>query len=273
MPNFEIYFYGLICHVGDDEGFGLKNAALVTSTTHRPRAVVSAANHLTEIDLVKGDVLSLSVGQGDAVANTAFESFVPSLREKTDKPSHLQALKNGVRTSKNFDVATAYFLHARSSLVVADLYKDKAAYSMLHKSTSEQCVAHLTLAVVKTDAEKISLIIDNEMTSGRGSSWEATDWILITNLFHSSSSIHIPQDHFMNHLQLTDAAEIAHVHKIKNGCSDEQQAFSEPKAVHLSEVNKYIDANSTPPDLETSKRSSLTFFDLGQPDCSDTRWP
>jgi hypothetical protein len=271
MRTVEVYFYGLICHIGPDAELGRTNAALVTTTDHLPKVVLSASNALTEIELLKGDVLSLSVGKGKAIANAAFDAYVPSLLEKTDKPSKQQALKNGVRKSSNFDVATAYFQHATSALVAADLYPHKASYSMPHKATVEQCVAEITLAVVQSNTDTVNLLRSNDLVSGRDDSWMIGDWVLVTNLFHTFSGIHLHQDHFKNHLALTDATEIAEVMKIKNGCLDEEKAFSEPNAVHLSEVRKYIYANSVPP-LQANE-SKLVFFDLGQPDCSNTRWP
>src|SRR4051794_35413293 len=99
MSDIEVYFYGLICHTGRDEEFGLTNAALVATDTHLPTVIINTPNGIKESVLEKGDVLSLSVGEGEAVPNTSFASYVPSLRDKTDKPSHQQALKGGVRTS------------------------------------------------------------------------------------------------------------------------------------------------------------------------------
>ena len=69
MPTIEVYFYGLICHIGREEGFGMTNAALVTTDTHQPRVIISTSAGIKECDLEKGDVLSLSVGQDDAVAD------------------------------------------------------------------------------------------------------------------------------------------------------------------------------------------------------------
>jgi hypothetical protein len=268
MSIIEIYFYGLICHIGPDDGAGIKNAALVATTTHLPRAVLGGGT-LTEVDLATGDVLSLSIGTGDALKTAAFDAFVPSLVDKTDKTSHQQALKHGVRTSQNFDVAVAYFDHSKSSLDVAALYPGRAVYTMRHKKRTEQCAAFLTLASVQTNETDVRLVRTNSIDEQNNGSWPIRDWVLIANLFHARSLLH--GDHFGNHLKLTDATEIAQVTEITNGCKEEQQTF--PSSTNLTEVSDYINAQTVAQSLEIAGGAGLVPFDLGQADCSDTRWP
>ena len=262
MPqSIEVYFLGLICHIGLDNAFGRTNAALIKTDNHVPKVVIGVTDSAPmKIDLIEGDILSLSVGEDEAVADTQFETYVPSLLEKTDKLSGQQALKHDVRKSKNFDVAIAYFKHAKSSLGVAELYRKQAVYRLNRKPDSKQCVARVTLATITTSDTDVYLICANGQTENR---YPVQDgWVLVVNQFHPHA-FGTSSQHFGQHLKLTDATEIARVDKDGN-CG---QASRVSNGIHLDDVRPYIYLPLEP------NRGGSVHVDATQVECSNTRWP
>jgi len=266
--SIEVYFFGLVCHIGRENELGRKNAAIIKTDSHIPKAVLGVPEDAPmEITLNSGDVLSLSIAEGDAVAGTDFETYVPSLLDKTDKPGGQQSLKAGVRTSKNFDAAVAYFQHTKSSLGVASLYPKRARYEMNFKATSEQCVAQVTLATASTNEDTIYLIRNND---GHEEKWPIQDgWLLIVNSVHP----HLlggSSQHFGQHRSLTDATEIATV--VKSGKCDDAASVNNGK--HREEVLKYIYSHTFRlPIVDVRPPAELDLLDATQVECSNTRWP
>jgi len=264
----EVYFFGLICHIGRDDGVGRTNAAVVKTDNHTSKAILGVPNGApNEIDLALGDVLSLSTGEDDAIADAEFQAYVPSLLDKTDKPGGNQSLKGGVRASKNFDVAFAYFQHTKSSLGVASLYPKRARYEMNFKHASEQCVAKLVLATAKTDEETVYLLRNN---GGTKTQYQIRDgWLLIINSIHTHL-FGTSAQHFGQHKSLTDASEIAVV--TKGGSCDD--ASKVKNGIHRDAVLKYVYSHPFHlPLMKDRSSAELDLLDATQVECSDTRWP
>ncbi len=267
--SIEVYFFGLVCHIGPDDGLGRKNAAIIKTDTHIPMAVLGVPGSVPkEITLILGDVLSLSLGEGDAVADTDFETYVPSLLDKTDKPGGQQSLKGGVRKSENFDAALAYFQHTRSSLGVASLFTKRALYEMKFKPPSEQCVAQVTLATATTNDDTVYLLRNN---GSQEEKWPIQDgWLLIINSIHAHPLGGSGQ-HFGQHKNLTDATEIANVTQESDDCAE---ASNLKHGEHREDVLKYIYSHPFHlPIVEGEPRAELNILDPTQVECSNSRWP
>lgn len=265
----EVYFFGLICHIGLEDELGRTNAAIIKTDTHIPKVVLGVPGSTpTEITLNSGDVLSLSLGKGDAVADTDFETYVPSLLDKTDKPGGQQSLKGGVRNSANFDVALAYFQHTRSSLGVASLFPKRALYEMKHKPSSEQCVAQVTLAIATTNDDTVYLLRNN---NGSQEKWPIQDgWLLIINSIHAHP-FGGSGEHFGQHKNLTDATEIANVTQESDDCAESPNL---KHGDHCPDVLKYIYSHPLHlPIFEGEPRAELNPLDPTQVECSNSRWP
>jgi hypothetical protein len=271
----EVYFFGLICHIGPDDQPGMHNAAIPHLDGHVP--MVHIGGMAQPIELENGDVLSLSLGRGDALADASFLAYVPSLRRYTDKPGGNQSLEGGVRTSTNFAAATAYFEYPRCSVRTAQLYKpDAGLFTMTKKQPVTQCVARMTVAVAEA-SEAVKLLRKN----GDNTTSYPIDqgWLLISNGIHdvvsneTAPGSYPPKPrtkHFPAHRRLTDATEIADVEPFKDGCKEQ---LRDPEISHLADALKIIDAVAAHQAGGLLQSSDVHIFVATQVDCAETRWP
>lgn len=151
MPKLTVYFFGLICHVGEDKGNPKikKFASLVRDNAHHPFIMEKG-----QVPIALTTHVTLSSNAAPATADNDFRKHVPSLFELFDV-YHDPALI----ASKSF-----LFPYPGGDLWVASLYRCKADHVVKGNGVEkrkDKCVARITKLVATNVPVNMELRFNN----------------------------------------------------------------------------------------------------------------
>jgi hypothetical protein len=244
MTITEIYFFGLIAHIGNP--VEATHGAIVWGIKHPHQASVYFAQDGSTTTVNKGDDIYLGAPPyASGPKSQDFDHFVPALQWLSTPTS----VKAGVLNHNDHSDVTSFIRYPASNngLAVADRYSDGALFLRAGGFRWEQCVARLTVTQVNTDQPL-------PVTIGAPPSKlvDAGSWILIMNLGKTRAGAN--HNHFEEYKHLTGAQLLALPNKIARDC-----AFVNKKLVHIAAVRSYI--------------ASLHPEAADEIECSNSKWP
>lgn len=238
MGTIEIYFLGLICHVGDE--VAATHAAIVRGLKHQHDASIYFSYDQSTYPVPKDDDIVIGT-PASALKAADFVKFVPSL-ELLCTPAHL---KSGVKNKTNHTDAESFLFYPAGNrgLVLGDLYLTSAIYVRADGFHHEQCVARLTATQIDIDDnDKLSVVVNAFRQDV-----PANSWILVMNIGLGRKG----QDHFDEYKHLTDAMLMALPKLGNRKCAQENgdlkylaAAQQQVKALHIEAADEIECANS-----------------------------
>jgi hypothetical protein len=173
MPRIEIYFAGLICHVGANEKEGADRVALVksilipdaTETKHTPRIRTMGGVDET----LNGEVTFEGLGAG-ATAGPLFLDTVPHLDDFTRSGVELNQDILKPRPS-NFPYTVQLPL---GEFTVVEFYEQGAKWTLDGDVSTRPCVPRVTMLRASGTAATVHF-------NGRSVNLTSDSWILLTN--------------------------------------------------------------------------------------------
>lgn len=277
MAIFEVYFFGLICHVGDKPD--TKSRAVIIdaiSTQHVPLIVINGVPHR----LRKGDNISFGLPSGDVDTHADFNKYLPSLRDLILGEDDIrEEIKSGTGDA---DVIS-YVHYPRGELAVADLFPESAYYDFSGGASGrdDECVARLTYVQASTAETQLDVRYGNSVETVT-----ANSWVLISNSSPANSD-----GHFFEYLRLTKGSDIASAHKGAKNCALSTTARYVNDVKHYLKIQnaKSFDAasiaraearsKSSPPSLAVESNATPTITkekvqtEATDIECSNTRFP
>jgi hypothetical protein len=220
MGKIEIYFLGLIAHVGDQNE--ATHAAIVLGK-HFPHDSRIYFSNGQDQPIGQGEHVRIGAQNASAKKSVAFNTYVPSL----ELLCTTAVLKRDVINKTNQDDVKSFIGYplGNAGLDVADRYHFGAIYVRPDPFRHEQCVARLTVVTLQTDAAITVYIGD------RPYKVNPNEWLLIKNVSPNQD-----QDHFEEFKHLTDAMLIARPYaNVTAACR-----YDNPGLDYLKEVQKYI---------------------------------
>lgn len=239
MANFTIYFVGLICHIGPDDGTYRKTHAAIIDDP--------GGAHETSI-LIPGEPIyqvkkkysriTFGITEGYASTTNLFRAIVPPLKKLTDGK-----ILDDVRDHKPHVAVRAYVLFPNGSeLDVAEAYPKQGKYTLRSQVVYQDCVARVTSLVIK-GASSVDMYVDGVDVGPLSSNIPA----VITNASSGGR-------HFYLHRFLTDAANIA--------------AVEETDDCPLPKIGPYVELG-----IDESVEARQPMAVVTQVECSNSTYP
>lgn len=246
MAKTEIYFFGLVAHVGD---LHASNHAVVVLALnpHHPHSGHVYCDYDTSVTrLATGDDVTLGATSGSQKRSSNFDKWVPSLQFLSTAGA---AVKNGVAQHNSHvdSRAFVYYPAGNSGLDVADLYVSGGHFTRSDGFTHDQCVARLTVIQLNTE-ETLRVSIGSSTIKHVPSS----SWLMVANIGKNTSGH--AHNHFEEYRHLTTAQELALPTPITRDCK-----LTNKELVHLEAAKKYIE--------------SLRPFTADEIECANSKWP
>lgn len=167
MPTIEIYFFGLISHIG---GVAAKDHAALLfdpAKDHAARIVWLEGEELREHALDSDPArpvrihFAIDAKPSDQPAKVNggddFDRMVPHLKALTDKD-----VKSNVKSKSNADDVIAFVDYPGGELRVHDCYDEAGRYTLDDKVIDLDAVARTTVIVVDTGTEPLRVFVDNK---------------------------------------------------------------------------------------------------------------
>lgn len=199
MADFTIYFVGLICHVGPDDGTYRKTHAAIIddpSGVHEA-SILIPGEPVYPVKKYSSVTFAVTppVNPGYASTSNLFRAIVPQLQKLTDGK-----ILDDVRDHKPHVAVRAYVLFPNGGeLDVAEAYPKQGKYTLNGAVVYEDCVARVTSLVIK-GANSVDVNVAGVDIGPLSSNIPA----FITNASSGGR-------HFYLHRFLTDAGHIADV--------------------------------------------------------------
>lgn len=248
MPVYEIYFFGLICHVSPDRNHPkLKShATIVKAKKHGANIVIDGGapaaltNHPVSFSV---NATSIDVSQ-DAIDHLPHLS-PPIIFSGTPD---LKAVVKQKKPHKNVITYLSYPDSTSSKeLRIADMYTCLAKYSTARVPVLDICLARLLVLSVEQPGP-LSVDFGNGAVS-------INSWALI---FNSANALSIKD--FKSYKDITDASDICDLNEDCGvDCSNAVTVYGN----YRDEVIQYID----------SLASALVVFDSTDLECANSHWP
>jgi hypothetical protein len=190
MGVFEVYFFGLICHVSDSDDTK-SHAVIVDAAQHVPLIVVDDTPHR----LRKGDNVRFSLPSGDVNTTPDFKKYVPGLQELI---VGIDDIREEIASGTTDSDTVGYVYYPIGDLGVADLFSTSASYQIGEAEVRpDGCIARLTYVQVTTD-KRVDVRYGNSVENV-----SANSWVLVSNSSPPNTS-----DHFFEYLRLTKGSDI-----------------------------------------------------------------
>ncbi|MEA2163493.1 MAG: hypothetical protein QOK37_1620 [Thermoanaerobaculia bacterium] len=248
MSTYEIYFFGLICHVSPDRNSPMKKSHAT---------IVKAKKHGAMIAIDGGASAALTSKEISFSANA---TYIDASQDASDHLPHLKPpliyagtpdLKPEVKQKKPHKNVLTYVHYPDSTsakiLQIAHMYAYQAKYSTANVPVMDLCLARLLVLSVE---QASPLTVDY----GSGAV-PITKWALIFNSATKKSA-----KDFKSYKDITDASGICDVGEDStHNCLNTVTEYG----LYKEDVKKYID------DLAT-KKLVLDSTDL---ECANSHWP
>lgn len=240
MPQFEVYFFGLICHFGTAKR--KERAFLVDEPLHYPSIAFDQQN-LYHLD---GDV-TFSSGTGPATVLDL--RLLPSLQKITKRNDG-----QPVKFSPHPPPAPIVYYPTGASIFVADVYDTEQDFYLDGTKIFTSCVARVTAAIAEIDDTAV------QVRYGNHSKLVPSDgFVFVLNYSKDANDSHIE-----HHIKLTDADLIATLKKTSNtACKKTFQSAASLN--HLSDVNRILAGIGHGGGVVTTGTTNV--------ECSATGWP
>jgi hypothetical protein len=165
MPEIEIYFAGLICHVGSSSAEGSERRTLVRSI------LIPDANHTSRIRLKKDGIDEILT---TGVVFTNLGSFATARSLFSDTVPHLDDLtRSGVNHNPAAAGLSVYL--PSGQFTVAQFYDCGAKWDLDGDISIRPCVPRITM--LRAEGQGVSISFNNKSVS-----LASDGWVLITNL-------------------------------------------------------------------------------------------
>jgi hypothetical protein len=248
MPIYEIYFFGLICHVSPDRNSPMRKSHAT---------IVRAKKHGASIAIDGGVSARLTKHEVSFSANAA---YIDISQDSFDHLPHLSPpwifsgtpdLKSAVKQKKSHTKVLTYINYPDSTssktLQIADMYKWKAKYTTANIPLGvDRCLARLLVLSVEQPGP---LTVD----LGKGpiaiNSWA---------LFYNSSRAASVKD-FKSYKDITDAGGICDVSEDAVDCTGSVNLYGNYRAAVLAYIKDLAD-----------KHIIVDATDL---ECANSHWP
>lgn len=309
MIKIHVFFYGLICHVGEEDSTDKKYSAVVTADHHVP--YVNWSGNTGRPFVFKGDeVLRFhhepSSGAADG-SDPGFRDCLPHLTKlafKTDSNTKEKGKpKKHPKLGHDHTTATGYVRYRSGRFTVATWFKEEGIYCDDGTTLYQGCVPEITLLTLEFDGASVDLVEAQILPGGHVegplkpvgtvASFTSDAVILVSNNpARPNAPVEPPvacgtpgySDHWKHHLQMTDGDDIADVGKSRTTCArydkettDNIARILKPlfwKPEKSDEHDHHHDAGSpTSSERTAPKKDEIRIMIPGEIVCSNSGFP
>ena len=269
MATFNVYFMGLVCHVGDDSMAAnpreKKHAVLINETSHHAAAIRFVPSEITNpghavIPLTKGAWIEFDpadLAPGTAAADRLFEDTIPGLKMITGGAD----LDSDIKNARADDDALAYLKYPKGKLTVSAFYPYKVIYVLNgHGVGQARCVGRVVHFTAATDKTRVHVTINN------GGSPIVVDVDANGSMCVLNVTPHQGNDHLKFHQRLTNSPIVANAFASNQECPSGSNPPCVPKEI-FDRAHEHRDRSDERSHIKMHPAAGL------DPECSNSQWP